>query len=206
MKDKEIEDLLRQTWRPKPPPELKQRALSAAQATPQDRSPMRRFALRAGIALATTAAAACIVLVLIHPGAPGLSTRTTSAPPARIAKRFASPIAKTRPIAPFRDLRTKPTPIAAAKTLSHKPRRQIALRPDASAGARVSYVDADKFDTAQAEVPAYTSATIHAEPDGGPTPEARVAYTRPGVVDRLRMTSRTPAGARILSPEMEDMR
>jgi hypothetical protein len=205
MKDKDLQELLREAWSPKPPAELKRKALSATQTFRQDRSPLRRFALRAGVALAASAAAACIALVLIHPGAPGRGTRTTSAPPARITNRVASPIPKTLAGAAKQATAAQPRIRVAAKKLpTSKTRRQVASRPDTD--ARVSYVDADKFDAAQAEVPGYTTAAPNPEPDGAVRPDARVAYRRPGGADKFSLADRTPARTRALSPEMEDVR
>ena len=187
MKDKEIEDLLRKTWQPKPPPQLKQRALAAPQAARQDRSHLRRFASKACVALAATAAAAGIAMVLIHPSAPGRSTRTASAPPARMIKRFSSPIAKTLPDAQSHAVRAKQTQIAAAKTLSHKPKRQIAFQHDAAEGARVSYVDADRFGAAHATNEGYETGkpAPAVEPDEFRTQRSAYAQSPQANLSRL---------------------
>ena len=65
MDDRQVEDLLRATWSPKPPEDLKRRALGGSEPVTQPRSrPISRIVFRLGWAMASVAAAACLLLIL----------------------------------------------------------------------------------------------------------------------------------------------
>lgn len=219
MRDKDIEELLRETWQPKPPSGLKQKALSAAaQPPPHRRSPLRRFALKAAITLTATAIAAGLVFAVISSRIPNPDkTRVSHAPPSGDPQTKSSkspslcfgarPLRRSAPgRSAWKQITNPQVEVVAQKAPKHKPGRQIARGPATAAGAQVSYVDAEKFDSTQAEVPSYTTAPPNPEPDGGVMPESRMAYTRPTRTYRLRVTGRTGSGAPILSPDTEDIR
>ncbi|MDO8587134.1 MAG: hypothetical protein Q7T82_08855 [Armatimonadota bacterium] len=198
MDDRQIEDLLRKVWDPKPPSGLKGKALKGAQPCAEGASRVNRLAMRACLALVGTAVAAALVLGFVRfsatsrtpaPRSPGASNGVCRE---TYRENLPAPEKKVTNASRALDAKKRPHSRVAVKPTRE---RRVTTRPmpDTAAGARVSYVDADEFDAASdtangnTSLPEHVTGHAYPEADDQAWRDTKLAYRPRGETEREPM-------------------